>query len=279
MSFFGEVANSNVSVLVDEVGIEVGVFGDYRLKTTYRPVFRRLDGMLLEPFAVEASISPFLRGRPIDPEHFSTALPVGDKPTVANLARALSLKNLRNLGADGISLFIDVDLTALEGADGVDFEQGSETDPDPSRLICVIATASLLDRHDLVEHTLTLRSAGCTIAVSGFGTGPWDIACMQAVRPDIVRLDASWFRRALSHPAAAKLLVPLVAGLHDQGANILIEGIANAAELRAALDCGADLFEGDLLGGPTLAGTGFETARRSTAEFLGDSSKIVPLFA
>jgi EAL domain-containing protein (putative c-di-GMP-specific phosphodiesterase class I) len=279
MNFFGEVANSNVSILVDEVGIEVGVFGDYRLKTSYHAIFRRLDGMLLEPFAVEASISPFLRGRPVDPEHFSAALPVGDRPMVENLGRALSLKNLHNLGADDVSLFIDVDLAALEGADGIGFDRASETDPDPSRLICVIATASLLDRHDLVEHTLTLRSAGCSIAVSGFGTGPWDIACMQAVRPDIVQLDASWFRRAVSHPAAAKLLVPLVAGLHDLGANILIEGISSAAELRAALDCGADIFQGDLFGPPVLAGAGFNPARKSAAEFLGDGAKVVPLFA
>ncbi|MBX3576582.1 MAG: EAL domain-containing protein [Rhizobiaceae bacterium] len=271
----GEAANANAAILVDEVGIETGIHGHHRIRTAYRPVFRRLDGMQVEPVAVVGSGCPFLGGRPVDPLHFASALGGPERAGLDHLVRTLAVRNLRNLGADGISLFVDIDLACLEGG-APDCGGGDATALD--RIVCCIPSASLLDRHDLVEHTLTLRAAGCGIAIGGFGAGPWDIACLQAVRPDIVRLDPIWFRRAASNPQASRLLVSLVGGLHDQGADILIGGIADAGEFQAALDCGADLFEGDYLGRPTLAGVGFDTARVPLGSLPG-ASNVVPLFA
>lgn len=270
------VANSNAEILVDEVGIETAIYRSFRIKVAYRPIYRRRDDMQIEATAVEAVGCPYLKGRPVDLDLFMSALGLDDRDEVNGLVRTLSLRNLKNVGAEDVSLFIDVDLAAFaEGADATPVDGDAV---DAGRLVCSISSASLLDRHDLVEHSLTLRADGCGIAISGFGSGPWDIACLQAVRPDIVRLDTTWFRRAASNRDASRLLVPLVAGLRDQGADILVAGISSAAEFKAALDCGADLFEGDFFGRPALAGTVLDTARIPVAPLLGQSN-VVQLFA
>ncbi|MET0943727.1 MAG: hypothetical protein ABWY13_20470, partial [Mesorhizobium sp.] len=40
------------ATFVDEVGIEYGIYGAYRLRSAFQPIFRR-EGAWLVPFAVE----------------------------------------------------------------------------------------------------------------------------------------------------------------------------------------------------------------------------------
>ena len=49
------------ALLVDEVGIETGIYEKYRLKTAHQPIFRR-EAAELVPFAVEARVAPFRGG-------------------------------------------------------------------------------------------------------------------------------------------------------------------------------------------------------------------------
>src|SRR5690606_14488854 len=48
----------------DEVGIEYGIYGDYRLKSAYQPIFAPRGGDLA-PVAVEALLQPQLLGQPV----------------------------------------------------------------------------------------------------------------------------------------------------------------------------------------------------------------------
>ena len=52
------------AIIVDEVGIESGGYGKYRLRSSYQPVFER-TGEVLRPVAVEGMISPYLAGQPL----------------------------------------------------------------------------------------------------------------------------------------------------------------------------------------------------------------------
>ena len=44
------------SILVDDNGIEYGIYGDFRLRSAYQPIFRR-EGATLVPFAVEGLVA------------------------------------------------------------------------------------------------------------------------------------------------------------------------------------------------------------------------------
>ena len=50
-------------IVADEVGLEFGVHGDFRLRCAIQPVFRHEAGRLT-PVAVDAEVVPYLRGRP-----------------------------------------------------------------------------------------------------------------------------------------------------------------------------------------------------------------------
>jgi EAL domain-containing protein (putative c-di-GMP-specific phosphodiesterase class I) len=69
----------------------------------------------------------------------------------------------------------------------------------------------------------------------------------------------------------------VVAGFHDLGTTVLVEGIETAAELRAALDAGADCLQGFYLALPALAGTIFDPAPKSIDALLSEENKVVPL--
>jgi EAL domain-containing protein (putative c-di-GMP-specific phosphodiesterase class I) len=271
-------ANSNAAIVIDEIGISSGVVRDYRLKTLYRPIFRRTGNAALQAFAVEGGFEPFLEGQPVRHQLFIDEQGGLESSDIAALARELSLRNLPHAGEDDLQLVIDAVLpTAAGSIAATAFADDEGAEVDASRVIWGVSTSWPLDRHDLVEYALDLRAAGFGVAIGGFGTGPWDVACMQAVRPDIVRLDGAWFRRAAS--SASRLLLPLFAGLHDHGAEVLVDGIVTATELRVALECGADFLQGDLLGRPALAGVGVDTRPIAIGDFLRDERKVVPLFA
>ncbi|MET0574246.1 MAG: EAL domain-containing protein, partial [Mesorhizobium sp.] len=52
------------AIIADEIGLETGIYGQYRLKTSYQPIFRR-DGATLALFGLEARLAPQLAGKQI----------------------------------------------------------------------------------------------------------------------------------------------------------------------------------------------------------------------
>jgi EAL domain-containing protein (putative c-di-GMP-specific phosphodiesterase class I) len=84
-----------------------------------------------------------------------------------------------------------------------------------------------------------LRSAGIMLAVDDAGTAYADVARIQMLRPQLVKLD-----RSLLAPTAANRVQPLIAMAHQVGARVIAEGVENVYDLTRAHAMGVDAVQG-----------------------------------
>ncbi|WP_137934907.1 EAL domain-containing protein [Mesorhizobium comanense] len=274
--------NVGDSIFVDEVGIEYGVHGDFRLRSAYQPIFSP-HGHFLHPVAVEGLIEPHRAGRPVAPQAFFESVAPTDRLFVETMCRMLHLRNFSNIGVDSLDLFFNYNPLVNDhpGRALAEIRLMSrhlgELGLAPGMLVCEI-TEQAADDALLARLVHEMRRDGIRIAIDDFGTGHSTEERVNLLKPDIVKIDGDWFAEFCRHAAAERFFRPLVSSLHDRGARVLVEGIEQPNHLRVALDAGADLLQGFLLARPALAGTIFKEEPLAVDGLLGRDNKIVPLF-
>jgi len=269
------------AMFADEVGIEYGVYGAFRLKSAYQPIFAPRGGALAA-VAVEALIEPHRASMPVAPAVFFDSVAAGDRLFVETMCRMLHLRNFRNIGVDGLDLFFNYNPMINDHLGRALAEirlmtrHLGDLDLHPAMLVCEI-TEQAADDRVLAPLVREMRRDGIRIAVDDFGTGHSTAERMSLLQPDIVKIDGGWFAEFCRHTAAERFFRPLVSSLHDRGAKVLVEGIEQSVHLRVALDGGVDLLQGYHLGRPALAGTIFNQEQLSIEALLGADNKVVPL--
>ncbi len=272
------------AILSDEVGLEFGLYGDFRMRSSYQPIFAR-DFASLRPIAVEGLIAPHIAGAPVPYATFLDSVAPEDMLFIEGMCRALHLRNMRNIGADGLTLFFNFDPRVNSDLDTALVEiramvaRLGEFELEPSLLVCEITESASLDGEVLLALVAEMRSHGIRIALDDFGAGYSTQRRFEQLKPEIVKIDGDWFRTICRHRATVGLFSTIVAGLKDQGADVLIEGIEDATHLGIALETDANLFQGFHLARPALAGTEFSTEPLSLADKLGETRRVVPFAA
>ena len=270
------------SILVDDNGIKYGIYGDFRLRSAYQPIFRR-EGATLVPFAVEGLVAPWLAGKPVPALQLFGAVPPQDKLFVEGMCRALHLLNHHTIGVERLELFFnfdplvncDLETSLLE----IRLMAGrlSEIGLDPALLVCEVTEAQVHKGDVLSALMDEMRALGVRIAVDDFGAGHSTVERFALVKPDFVKIDGAWFRGLQDSAQSARLFPPVVTAFQELGAKVLVEGIETAGELQAALDAGVDCVQGFFLAQPALAGMGFDQTPRPISALLSGEAKIVTL--
>jgi len=274
--------NVGEAIFVDEVGIEYGVHGDFRLRSAYQPIFAP-HGRTLQAVAVEGLIEPHRAGQAGAPRVFFESVAASDRLFVETMCRALHLRNFNNIGVDGLDLFFNYNPLVNDhlGRALAEIRLMSrhldELGLAPGMLVCEI-TEQAADDALLARLVREMRRDGIRIAIDDFGTGHSTEERVALLRPDIVKIDGGWFAEFCRHAAAERFFRPLVSSLHDRGARVLVEGIEQPTHLRVALEGGVDLLQGFLLARPALAGTIFDEEPLVIDALLGRDNKVVPLF-
>ncbi|MBZ9742866.1 MULTISPECIES: EAL domain-containing protein [unclassified Mesorhizobium] len=269
------------AIFVDEIGIEYGVHGDFRLRSVYQPIYAPRGGSLY-PVAVEGLIEPHRAGRPGSPRMFFDSLAAADRLFVETMCRMLHLRNFHNIGVDGLDLFFNYNPLVNDHAGRALAEirlmsrHLDELGLAPAMLVCEI-TEQAADDALLARLVREMRRGGIRIAIDDFGTGHSTEERVSLLQPDIVKIDGGWFAEFCRHAAAERFFRPLVSSLHDRGAKVLVEGIEQPVHLRVAIEGGVDLLQGFLLGRPALAGTLFDEKPLAIEALLGFDNKVVPL--
>jgi EAL domain-containing protein (putative c-di-GMP-specific phosphodiesterase class I) len=272
-------------IAVDEVGIESGGYGIYRLRSLYQPIFERQD-QVLQVVAVEGTVAPYVAGEEVPAEVFETAVTEDDRDFVEQMGLALPLRNHRNIGIDKL------DLDKLElvlGPEGSDPEtlvdhirliarEVVRAGLDPGLVACAFGEQAASDGALLSRLAEEMRNDGLRIAVGDFGAGHWTDEAIDLLGPEIVRIDGKWFSQVCRDAATVKLFDAVVSRLRERGSKVLVTGIGDERQFGVALRSGAELFQGPHLAPPALVGTVFEDAPLSIAKKLGGGQKIVPLF-
>ena len=272
---------------VDEIGIEIGIYGDWRLKATFRPIFARAASGF-RAIAVEGGVRPFVFGREVDERMFRRAVPPHDRPAVAALGAVLCLRNLQHTGVEGLKLLLDAEFggaVSAAKARAAVRALAAETRRNGLDADDVIIQLSAVggDAANVAFASLHAEGIGFALVEKGNGLA-FDGASNDAFKdsgadllPDLVTIDAGWFRMIAGQASTAQLFGALVQGYRSRGAIVLVEGVATAGELRVALDSGADWLSGPLLAPVALAGAVFpEDALQ--IETLLDQGRVIPLF-
>lgn len=115
------------------------------------------------------------------------------------------------------------------------------------------ATHAAPDLHAVAAVAGAHRERGALIALDEFSGAPDSLACLEAIRPEFVTLDASLISRVRSSPARRVLIRSLVALAHERGARVLAGGVESREDREIALALGVDGGTGAALGRPLPA--------------------------
>ena len=254
------------AIAVDEVGIEAGVFGTYRLRSVYRRVFAR-EGDYLVPVAVEGEIVPHRNGQPVLRQEFFDQLAPEEIPAVETMSCALHLRNRRNIGVETLDLHFKYDPRLLGEASPAGLLPGqiAESEVDPRTLVVELVEPGTIEPLALSRLATEMRNLGVRLAIDGFGTEPVTQETFDLLRPNVFKIDGARLLTLCRDAATARLFALLVSSLRDRGSKLLVAGIEDSEQLRAALLAGADLLLGDHLAPSAPVGTVFNEAPVSIA--------------
>lgn len=217
-------------------GVAYGRIGNMRLLSRYQPIFAAGRRGSLKLNALAASFLCLKGSEPVE----------ADDPALLELAAPLALRNFCRTAGDDIDLYMDRSVVWMW---------------DPSALEDCLADAQslLLPRRVFLENGPELpshwqaRGRFRKALVHDQTDEQLDLwVAMQ--RPSIVRLEGEWVERLSRHEATRTLLRTLVGLLRQRGIKTLFDGLDDERLLNFAMDCGADLVQGDALAPSVLAG-------------------------
>jgi EAL domain-containing protein (putative c-di-GMP-specific phosphodiesterase class I) len=119
------------------------------------------------------------------------------------------------------------------------------------RIVLEVTESSELRRSDITRRLELLRDAGYRLAVDDFGAGFSNFARLEAMRPDLLKLDRSLVSRAGSGvDGGVAFLAAARSVATSLQCEVVAEGVETPAERDAVLATGIALAQGHLLGRP-----------------------------
>ncbi|WP_349365401.1 MAG: EAL domain-containing protein [Nitratireductor rhodophyticola] len=267
------------ALIADEIGLETGVYGVYRLRSLYQPVFRISSGRLI-PEGLEASVLPLVDFTPVKPEVLFSSVDDAAEEELQSLCNLMHIGNHLHTGQESLSLHLPFGPALLRGPKALDylalaFARLAETAVSPRSLVFCVSGTGPDDKEISSRFIETIRSAGVRIAVDGFGAQPDVLETVDRVQPDIVNVDGSWFRRVANITSAVRLMRQMAENLQRSGIKVSIKGLEDPVHLLAAMSIGADLVQGDLLARPMEAGSVMDLRPLNAARVFRDPRKVV----
>ena len=263
------------AIMIDEVGIEYGVFGDVRLKSEYRLIFGQHAGVLV-PVAASAALAAQKSGRRVPADLFRQCLMLEDQKLLGMIGRRIHLRNAANIGESALDMHIGFDLDSADDVAAAPAEvsalaeEAARFDIQPRRVVMEPLGMAAEDPDTAAAFAKCLRDHGMRCSVSLSAISRMEVDGLSLIRPEIVRVDRAWFHAIGRYLTATKLLSPLAESLAVRGAETVVEGVDSAAYLRSALEAGFDCMQGDLLSQPGLAGTEFQLDPKTLDSVLAD---------
>ena len=250
---------------VDEIGLAFGIVGDYRVRTTYQPVFERREGMLV-PVAMTSAAVLHRGGREIGPVQ-GAALDLPARRLAGRLEAELAVRNASFLETDEIEPDL---LVPLDGTARLDCEVIES--------LLAVAEEAAVSRHRLrFDISNVVASLGAPIRVDPAlasllvadvsAAGAWPVA-MAGHRPGLVRLPEPAARLILEDGSTLRLLTALAGAIVRQGGMLQVEGIATPMLLRRALSAGCMRLQGDFLAPAVAAGVPLDMTPRPIGGFV-----------
>lgn len=124
-------------------------------------------------------------------------------------------------------------------------EMIEETGIDPKRVVIEI-TESKGDLVKLKEMVDIYHRAGLMVAVDDFGAGSSQMDRVEALEPDIVKLDMRLFKQASRGGKSADVALSVSSIANRVGCHIVCEGVETEEEFHFGIECGSNHVQGHI---------------------------------
>jgi EAL domain-containing protein (putative c-di-GMP-specific phosphodiesterase class I) len=123
---------------------------------------------------------------------------------------------------------------------------------DPSRICLeIVKPERCPDRELLGEMVAAHRKRGALLALDDLSGGAESLHSLEALRPDVGKIDHALTAGIQHSPARRRLVAALVECAHELGCKVVAEGVERVDEYETMLDLGVDLGQGYYFGHPT----------------------------
>ena len=247
---------------LDEYGLAEQSTGEFnstflgvRLNSAFQPIY---DSEAGELYGHEALLRPSLGGELASTPQFafSYAEQAGKLVQFDRVSRTLHVLNFRQIYAENGLLFLNVHpkLLISVNAHGKVFERILHANSVPTERVVIEIQEGLVEQDkQLTEAIDNYRDRGYRIAIDNFGSTHSHIDRLWKFSPDFVKLDLGLIQKAEGNQRVCKLLPGLIKIIRDLGAQPVITGIENQAQLDIAVETGSGLLQGNYLGKPAIA--------------------------
>ena len=248
------------------------------LRMAFQPVFDLTSGAV---FGHEALIRSEYGGRLYGAGELLAAAPAhGGLHVFDRQARQAAIRQGAELTRSGNLLinFMPGVIYDPEVCLNTTFAACRQSGVDPSHLIFeVVETEDCPDLGLLRGVIDRYRREGMRVALDDLGAGHSSLLYLEALRPDIVKLDKALLIGMTQDDPRAELVSALIRYAHQLGVRVVAEGLETAAELDAAISLGADLGQGYGLGRPVFErDSTTETASSARIQQLAASPITLP---
>ncbi len=160
-------------------------------------------------------------------------------------------KVLATLPPDG---FLAVNLSARELSDDIHLDRllNGPLHTSARRVVLEVTESSeLLEKSDIPHRLVRLRAAGYRLAVDDFGAGFSNFTRLEAMRPDLLKIDRALVARAGSGEEGGVAFLAAARSVAESlHCPVIAEGVETAAERDVVVATGITLAQGHLLGPP-----------------------------
>ncbi len=231
-----------------------GEVAQYRLRSLFRPVYRRASetDLKLEGFMGAARMLSMGREYPLL-DVLSKAAP-DEKLKIERLHRVINGRNFVVSGGSHKRIYLSYFFMNRRGlAEYTEYISEvllrmARFGVDPHQMVSEFSQKHGMDNDILLEFAEAQRSIGSSVALMDFGLRDHGSGLLDELRPEILGIDPALLQKAVERPDAALLLRSLVDAASARGINVLIEGIDTRRQFEIAMTTKATLFRGDLLG-------------------------------
>jgi len=122
-----------------------------------------------------------------------------------------------------------------------------------SLIVEVTETAVLSSFDRAIKNVAALKSLGVTVAIDDYGAGYSNLAQLQRIPADILKIDQSLVRSIASNARDAKIVKASIGFAHDLGYRVVIEGVETREVFDMVSAWGAEYAQGYLIARPAEA--------------------------
>ncbi|SEJ66464.1 EAL domain, c-di-GMP-specific phosphodiesterase class I (or its enzymatically inactive variant) [Deinococcus reticulitermitis] len=211
-----------------------------------------------EVYGQEALVRACVEGELIGAGALLQAATVHDQARAFDAqARRVAIRTAYPQLAEGQVLFINFAPGVVYNPDvclQTTFQACREVNADFSRLLFEVTESEAFPDLGLLAAILQrYRAEGAQVALDDLGAGQTSLTYLDALRPDLVKLDRGLIQGLHADDHRVPLIGALIAYAHDLGIRVVAEGIEREEELHMVRDLGADYAQGYFLGRPAPA--------------------------